>query len=75
VLLDFHLFFFRCENIPHASLIVQENRHRIVQRLGLLFPPTGAPPESPPTLIAAVTNLRRRNLFLADKLVSSVSWW
>jgi hypothetical protein len=56
-------------------LIVQENRHRIVQRLGLLFPPIGAPPEPPPTLIAAITNLRRRNLFLAGKLVFSVSWW
>jgi hypothetical protein len=56
-------------------LIVQENRHRIMQRLGLLFPPTGAPPEPPPMLITAVTNLRRRNLFLVGKFVFSVSWW
>jgi hypothetical protein len=46
-----------------------------VQRLGLLFPPAGAPPEPPPTLVAAVTNLHRRRLFLTSKLVFSVSWW
>jgi hypothetical protein len=75
VLLGFHLFFLRRDHIPHATLIVQENHHQIVQRLGLLFPPIGARPEPPPTLIAAITNIRRRNLFHASKLVFSVSWW
>jgi hypothetical protein len=74
VLLGLYLFFLRRDHIPHATLIVQENRHRIVQRLELLFPPTGVPPEPPPTLITVVTNLHCRNLFLANKLVSSVSW-
>jgi hypothetical protein len=57
VLLGLYLFFLRHDYIPHASLIVQKDRHRIVQRLGLLFPPAGAPPEPPPTLISAVVAL------------------
>jgi hypothetical protein len=46
-----------------------------VQCLGLLFSLVGAPPEPPPMLVAAITNLHRLNLFLAGKLVFSVSWW
>jgi hypothetical protein len=38
-----------------VTLFVQEHFHRIVQHMGLLFPPAGAPPELPPTLITAAT--------------------